>query len=298
MESKNFKFINNGFQKLESLPKRNCDSLRLSAIKNIDFNNLFLKEGEFHSQENVHAVNPRPGRNLAEKMDTDFIFSNPTLITSLTSILGQKWRVLEYKFVVGVPKLMIPDWVLDHSKNAPIPNLGMYINPIQRNCTYFRGIDFHQDIIDYPGRKPDFITLYIYLDNVSANKSPLIILPDSHKFGATVFPHKILKSKDQLVYYPKTNTSTSLDPIIVTGKSGDVNIWHPFIIHGTKPIESKEPRISLRMILDKNSHIDKECILDKTNYDIKGEKWLRKMRKDLNKSGFNRLKNNFLAGMF
>ena len=96
MESKNFKFINNGFQKLESLPKRNCDSLRLSAIKNIDFNNLFLKEGEFHSQENVHAVNPRPGRNLAEKMDTDFIFSNPTLITSLTSILGQKWRVLEY----------------------------------------------------------------------------------------------------------------------------------------------------------------------------------------------------------
>ena len=31
-----------------------------------------------------------------------------------------------------------------------VANLGPYIKQKYRDITYFRGIDFHQDIIDYP----------------------------------------------------------------------------------------------------------------------------------------------------
>ena len=48
-----------------------------------------------------------------------------------------------------------------------------------RDLTYFKGIDFHQDIIDFPDRDPDFITAYIYLDKVDTKTSPLYLIPNS-----------------------------------------------------------------------------------------------------------------------
>ena len=49
-------------------------------------------------------------------MDTDFFFSNKILIKKLNEILGINWRVLDYKFVVGMPDRFIPTWVINKCK--------------------------------------------------------------------------------------------------------------------------------------------------------------------------------------
>ena len=47
--------------------------------------------------------------------------------------------------------------------------MGRFIKEKYRDITYFRGIDFHQDIIDFPHKQSDFATFYVYLDNVDKN---------------------------------------------------------------------------------------------------------------------------------
>ena len=42
-------------------------------------------------------------------------------------------------------------------------NLGPYIKKY-RDVTYFRGIDYHMDQIDFPNsKKSDFVTFFLYL---------------------------------------------------------------------------------------------------------------------------------------
>ena len=42
--------------------------------------------------------------------------------------------------------------------------------------TYFRGIDYHMDIIDFPNRNPLFITMYVYLNDTDSTMSPLNVI--------------------------------------------------------------------------------------------------------------------------
>ena len=74
-----------------------------------------------------------------------------------------------------------------------------------QNCTFFRGIDFHQDIIDFPTRNPDFITFYLYLTDVSETDAPIQVLKRSNKILNQVFPHKLIKNlkKKFLHFYKK-----------------------------------------------------------------------------------------------
>lgn len=90
-----------------------------------------------------------------------------------------------------MPDSWIPDWVIHEIDSLGVANLGPYIKPEFHDITYFHGIDFHQDLIDHPNRKADFITLYVYLDDVDEGMAPLAVVPRSHIFGATTFPHKI-----------------------------------------------------------------------------------------------------------
>ena len=57
------------------------------------------------------------------------------------------------------------------------------------------GIDFHQDIIDWPTRSPDFITAYIYLNDIDKDSAPIFVVPKSHLLGASTSPHKLKKIK-------------------------------------------------------------------------------------------------------
>ena len=65
-------------------------------------------------------------------------------------------NIMLKKFVVGVPTDWVPNWVYEETNGQMTSNLGPYIKPIYHDMTYFRGIDFHQDIIDHKSRISDF----------------------------------------------------------------------------------------------------------------------------------------------
>ena len=171
----------------------------------------------------------------------------------MKKILGQNFRILNHKLVMGVPESYLPEWIKLLIKNNTSNNLGKYIKPKYRDITYFKGLDFHQDIIDYPSRTADFITVYIYLDDVGVNSSPLYVIPNSHKLGATTFPHElIINNKSKKVLYKNKSKKIKSKIYRLDGKAGSTSYWHPFILHGTQPHKDSKPRISVRLLVEKN----------------------------------------------
>ena len=77
----------------------------------------------------------------------------------------------------------MPAWLKARIHGNPVNNLGAYVRPEYRDVTYFYGIDFHQDLIDYKDREADFLTLYVYLHPVTPADAPLFLLEDSHRAG-------------------------------------------------------------------------------------------------------------------
>ena len=57
---------------------------------------------------------------------------------------------------------------------------------------------------------------------------------------------------------------------VLNGKSGSLFYWHPFILHGTQPSVNKIPRISVRILIEKE-RIFTNCLLDKINKKIIGK---------------------------
>ena len=238
-------------------------------------------------------TNPMPGRNLAEKLDTSFIFSNKRFRKELEEVLGKKCRILDYKLVVALPNKFIPKWVQNIISNDPVPNLGVFIKEKYRDMTYFKGIDFHQDIIDYPDRPSDFITAYIYLDEVTNKTSPLHVLKKSHLLGASVFPHKLKKINNKYFNYTNDFKKNLLVKIYkLTGKPGSAYYWHSSCLHGTQPNFSNNIRISMRILIEKNSTKKTNCLIDILNKKIKGNLVLAKTRSDLYKGGKPKVKGN------
>ena len=162
-----------------------------------------------------------------------------------------------------------------------IPNIGKFLSEKARSVTMFRGISLHQDIIDFPLRHPDFITFYIYLDEVTVNSAPLIIIPDSHLNGPQPFPHDYVQLNTENKIRYKNKFSSEYDMLTVTGEIGDVAFWHPYLLHGTKPVTSASPRVSLRLLIEKNADQDKNCILDKVNNKIGPLETLKTTREDI-----------------
>ena len=288
-------FDRDGYLKLGQFDESLCKELFSFVNNNIDFNNCFLEASEFKSQENHTSVNPIPGRNLAEKANTFEVFSNKNFVLCLEKLLGKKYRILEYKFVVDLSKRDIPDWIERDIANDPIKNIGAYIKPFYRSLTFFRGIDFHQDIIDFPGRNPDFITIYLHLSNVKIKDSPLFLLSGSHKLGPCQFPHNLhlSKSNQDIIFKNKNNNNLfRVSPIL--GGIGDCYCWHPYTLHGTYPSADINSRISLRIIAEKNSDIYKGCILDQTNNLIQNTNPFINTRNDLNYKGQSKGNRNLL----
>ena len=167
-------------------------------------------------------------------------------------------------FVMGLPKNMIPDWINERSKNLGFVNLCALVRPEFRDMTYFHGIDYHMDLVDHRNRIGDFITLYIYLENVTANMSPLHVIPKSHIFGATTAPH-VLKSLDgnKIQYSDRKGKSAEFNFKMLTGASGSVFFWSQYNLHGTMPTTiTNIPRISLRYLIERGKTTE-ECIIDK-----------------------------------
>lgn len=282
-------FVEEGFCHLGTiLPEKACRDLIDRVYKTREFSpHLFLTQKEVGDNPCHRSVNPFPGRNLTEQFDLGWIENNPVFVESLTRVLGEGYHIYNKKFVAGMPDAWLPKWVARQTQNMFVPNLGAYVKPEYRDMTYFNGIDFHQDMVDHRDRISDFVTLYVYLEDTDPSTSPLFVVPKSHKFGVTLFPHKIAVEKysKKLIYTDDGGRKETFGYQVLTGPGGTVYFWSAMTLHGTQPHRSTKPRISLRYKIEKGNS-GQPCLLDALNENVVGPLSLKSVRNDCDEQGF------------
>ena len=253
---------------------------------------LFLSEAAFDADPQHTGVNPRPGRNLLEAFggDLDFVERDPMIVAGLTELLGDGYETLNKKVVCGVPASAVPPWLKARITDNPVNNLGAYVRPEYRDVTYFYGIDFHQDLIDFKDRDADFLTLYVYLHPVGAHDAPLYLLENSHRLGATVFPHDLAREGDGWRYGDRQGGEVTTRQTMLVGGAGFAAMWHACTLHGTQPDAADNERLSLRYLCATKPGA--MAGLDDVNATLRGPIRLGATRQDLDEQGAARIKAN------
>ena len=260
--------------------------------------NLFLSEAEFDANPQHKGVNPRPGRNLLERFNDKlgFVEDNPAIKSYLKGLLGADYSILDKKLVAGVPHSVIPEWIVKRILGNAVNNLGAYVKPQYRDITYFYGIDFHQDLIDWKNRTSDFITLYVYLHEVGPKDAPLHVIPGSHLLGATRFPHKLTPrdsgDPSAITYADDSGRSMDLNYEMLVGPAGSAYLWHALMLHGTQPDRADHERVSLRYLIARGDAPQGTVGIDKVNAAVDGSLSLAETREDLAADGAARVKFN------
>ena len=255
--------------------------------------NLFLSEAEFDADPQYTGVNPRPGRNLLESLEArlGFVEKAPQLVEAMTALLGPDYEILNKKVVCGVPAAAVPDWLKARILGNPVNNLGAYVRPQYRDVTYFYGIDFHQDLIDYKAREADFLTLYVYLHPVARADAPLYLLEGSHRLGGSVFPHTLTRIGDSdWLYGNGEHGEVVTRQRILTGGAGFAAVWHACTLHGTQPDAADHERISLRYLVARRH--EGRIGLDEVNATLQGPLSLADTRADLASDGSAAIRRN------
>jgi hypothetical protein len=248
--------------------------------------NLFLGEAEFDADPQYTGVNPKPGRNLLERFEPKlgFVERSPQIVEAVTALLGPDYEILNRKVVCGVPAAAVPEWLRQRILGNPVNNLGAYVKPQYRDVTYFYGIDFHQDLIDYKAREADFITLYIYLHPVTLADAPLYLLEGSQALGGSVFPHDLTRTaEDAWLYRNGRYGEVTTRQRILTGGAGFAAMWHACTLHGTQPDAADHERISLRYLIAKRH--EGPTGMDEVNATLCGPLSLTDTRADLDAKG-------------
>lgn len=247
---------------------------------------LFLSEADFDAEPLYTGVNPRPGRNLLEQLEAKlgFVEQAPHIVEAVTALLGSDYEILNKKVVCGVPARSIPDWLKARIHGNPVNNLGAYVKPQNRDITYFYGIDFHQDLIDYKEREADFLTLYIYLHPVTRADAPLYLLERSHRLGGSVFPHDLTRTApDTWLYRNGEHGEAETRQRVLTGGTGFAAMWHACTLHGTQPDAADHERISLRYLIARGQ--GRAPGMEAVNATLQGPLSLTATRKDLGANG-------------
>lgn len=297
MERKLQKFEKLGVVVFENLlDKKKSLKIYKKALKNRSWSKtIFRKQNDVIKHPQYTKTNPGKGIcNFAEEFNLDFIEKNKTIINFLNKTLGKDYEIVLKKFVVAVPDAWVPIWLKERISKFLIANLGGYIKKKYRDVTYFRGIDYHQDIIDFPNKKADMLTMYVYLNDVNKNMSPLNVVEKSHTLGPTVFPHNIKDepNKNYLLYGKSKNTLKKFKKKQLVSKAGSVYFWTCLNLHGTHPqFIDDDFRISLRYIIKKSSKNKKITLIDKM---FKKLKILKKTRTDsiYSKNSYKQIKFN------
>jgi hypothetical protein len=257
--------------------------------------NLFLSQAEFDADPLYVGVNPKPGRNLLERFEADlgFVERSPRIVEGLTALLGPDYQLINKKVVCGVPARSVPEWLRTRIAGNPVNNLGAFVRPQYRDVTYFYGIDFHQDLIDFKGREADFITLYVYLHSVTRLDAPLFLLEGSHSLGATVFPHDLTRDGfEHWRYRDGRGGEARVRQLIMTGDAGYAAMWHACTLHGTQPDAADHERISLRYLFGPGQAGG--AGMARVNATLKGPLKLSDTREDLAADGSAKIRRNIV----
>ena len=254
---------------------------------------LFLSEAAFDADPQYVGVNPKPGRNLLEGLDEDlaFVERDPAIVAGLTQVLGAGYELMNRKVVCGVPAKSVPAWLKARITDNPVNNLGAYVRPQYRDVTYFYGIDFHQDLIDFKDREADFVTLYVYIHPVTVHDAPLFLLEGSHRLGATVFPHSLERNAAGWLYRDGAGGEAQTTQKLLVGETGYAAMWHACTLHGTQPDAADNERLSLRYLFAKAPGAV-GAGMDAVNASLKGPVRLASTRQDLDDRGAAQIKAN------
>jgi hypothetical protein len=288
-------FIRDGAHLFERpLDPAACADLLADIRATRDFGaGLFLTEEAFDADPQYTGVNPRPGRNLLDRFEDrlGFVERDPQIVGGVTALLGPGYEILNRKVVCGVPAGSVPQWLRQRILGNPVNNLGAYVRPQYRDVTYFYGIDFHQDLIDYKAREADFLTLYIYLHPVGRADAPLYLLEGSHKLGGSVFPHNLTRIGDtDWLYRNAGHGDVVARQKVLTGGTGFAAMWHACTLHGTQPDAADHERISLRYLLARRH--DGATGIDAVNATLTGPLSLTDTRADLAADGSAAIRRN------
>lgn len=273
---------------------RACADLLARIRATRDFGaSLFLTEEAFDADPQYTGVNPRPGRNLLEGLQDHlaFVEQDPQIVAGVTALLGPDYEILNKKVVCGVPAGSVPEWLRTRILGNPVNNLGAYVRPQYRDVTYFYGIDFHQDLLDYKAREADFLTLYIYLHPVTRADAPLYLLEGSHTLGGSVFPHNLTRIGDRdWLYVNGEHGEVVARQKILTGGAGFAAMWHACTLHGTQPDAADHERISLRYLIARRH--EGRTGMDAVNAKLRGPLSMVSTRADLAADGSAAIKAN------
>ena len=269
---------------------------KIAALRRFD-DSLFLTEAAFDANPQFTGVNPRPGCNLLERFEAELAFVEQDfgLTAALAELFGEGAEILLKKLICGVPGSSVPTWLKARIAGNPVNNLGAYVRPEFRDVTYFYGIDFHQDLIDYPDREADFVTLYVYLHDVGAHDAPLFLLEGSHQLGGTLFPHDLARNVDGWTYRDGRGGEALTRQHLLTGPAGYAALWHACTLHGTQPDAADSARLSLRYLIARKPGVPPAGI-DAVNATLNGPLSLAATRRDLDARGAAAIKANSVNG--
>lgn len=263
-EFKKLNFIKNGYIQCDNLlDKKDCEQFlkKIYKLKNYNKNDLFLSEKEFLANPSIYKTNPGKNINnilLDENLALDFVFKNKKIDEIISKILGKSYNIDLSKIVMGIPDHWIPEWIKKIlSSLGSSNNLNPFLKEKFRDVTCYYGAEYHQDSIDYSGSKAlkskTFIVMYIYLSDVTETDAPIYILPTSQVYGAQKFPHEIKYDENKIHYTPENKKKVSLDEVKLTGDAGTIFFWHSLLLHKTTIVKNSKPRISLKVVIEKNS---------------------------------------------
>ncbi len=273
METYN-KFMEEGHLRINgSFSQKDIKDLYQKILCTREFNqSLFLSQEDYEKNPVHKGVNPKAGEyNLLEKLDDSFILESKEMKEALNAVLGD-YEIKLKKIICGVPSSLMPEWVNQKVAKDPVPNLGAYVKPEYRDITYFYGIDYHQDYIDYQKSKVNFVTMYFYIHDVEEKDAPLQLLIPSHKLGFSIFPHQLKKDGEDYMYENNGETLMAENKSIY-GPAGTCYMWHPYTLHGTNRVLGKSPRISLRYLIASKDRVFSDIPDEGTRVDLneKGE---------------------------
>ena len=232
-----------------------------------------------------------PGRDdhnllLSPELDLSFIEDNSVFRDTMTRLCGAKWQVMKKSIIRSAPRRALPEWLYEWMREVGRPNLNPFVKDELQDVQYFLTTDFHQD-----KTRPDsnFVTFYIYLDEVDSDYSALQILGGSHKPGMNTYPHNLRRDyidKSKWYYSDGNGNHETCHEHFVTGEPGSVFCFHCLTLHGTGYNDSESPRISLRYLIEMGGGMDDEsCLLSEANKTVYGPTQLTMNRTDVGPDG-------------
>lgn len=245
---------------------------------------------EMAFKEKGRWQNYAPGRTahnllLDPSLDLSFIEQNPKWIAMMQQFCGPDYEIFKKSIIRSVPRWATHQWMLDYVMDVGRPNLNPFVRDDLQDVQYFLFTDFHQD---KTRPESDFVTVYVYLDEVDPKYSALHILTGSHKLGMTVYPHSVRRSiRDPQNWFYSDGLGNHKECRLktVTGGPGSVTGFHCMALHGTGFNDSENPRISLRYLIRKNPSSRKDCLQDQANAKIIGPMRMLHTRLDVGLEG-------------